>query len=52
MHLTNYSLNKENLKFVHQPQDFMGINNATKRTYTSAKASLQKMNVDVPKLKQ
>lgn len=51
MHLTNYSLNKENNKFIHHPPDFMSINNASKRTFTSAKKSLQKMNVDVGKLR-
>lgn len=51
MHLTNYSLNKANTKFVHQPAEFMNINDATKRTYTSIKKNLSEMHVDVAKLK-
>jgi tubulin polyglutamylase TTLL11 len=51
MHLTNYTLNKASQGFVHPPENFMDINEATKRTFTSAKKSLHKMGIDVPKLK-
>ncbi|CAK72356.1 unnamed protein product (macronuclear) [Paramecium tetraurelia] len=51
MHLTNYSLNKNSQNFIIHPPDFQKMNLGTKRTYTSAKKTLMKMGIDVPKLK-
>ncbi|CAD8050067.1 unnamed protein product [Paramecium sonneborni] len=51
MHLTNYSLNKNSQNYIIHPPDFQKINLGTKRTYTSAKKTLMKMGIDVPKLK-
>lgn len=52
MHLTNYSLNKESPKFILNKEDFLGINDATKRTLTSVKKNLEQMGHDVAGIMQ
>jgi len=46
MHLTNYSINKMSDAYV-ESDDFLEINGATKRTFTSLFKSLREKGVDV-----
>lgn len=46
MHLTNYSINKMSDDYV-ESENFLDINDATKRTFTSLFKSLTQMGIDV-----
>lgn len=46
MHLTNYSINKMSDDYV-ESEDFLEINKASKRTFTSLFKSLREENVDI-----
>ena len=52
MHLTNYSLNKENPAFrlPDDSTDILEINEAHKRTYSSVKKSMEKAGFDTSKI--
>ena len=53
MHLTNYSINKENDgKYVHtnEQQNILEENSATKRTLTSLWKSLERKGIDVARI--
>ncbi len=53
MHLTNYSLNKENVDYIiPDPELIMEPNNATKRTLTSIWKSLEMIGYDSKKLQR
>ena len=53
MHLTNYSINKQNKDYVHLSADeILKDNNGTKRTLSSLYETLKQQGVDVETIKQ